>query len=257
MCVGIAAGAAPGTTASDVYMVGGLAYELLTAGTTPYHWLTPDRAACDLLARRRATAEDVHVPGFSMGLRGLVDKNVLETAELNGVDVPWCVRADDTAGGLERLEFLKALLAKCLHFTPVERPRVSALLTELHSLEVHELADLAVDDGATLETRLRALHDKVVVVERSTPLGGSRSPSHQGGCVHAIVAWGWGRCACATYAWLAPRTQRRSRHCSEVCFLSPSPSPHSQTHWLLACGLMRSWTGLRLVLWPYGTPCGR
>jgi hypothetical protein len=42
------------TTASDVYVVGGLAYELLTGGTAPFHWLATDIAAALNLGKRRA-----------------------------------------------------------------------------------------------------------------------------------------------------------------------------------------------------------
>jgi hypothetical protein len=96
------------TTASDVYMLGGLAYELLTAGTRPFHWLARNEP---LLIERLTSAGPVEIPGTDVTLPGLLNKNVLEAAELDRKPIPWCVRADATPGSARRLEEVTGLMA--------------------------------------------------------------------------------------------------------------------------------------------------
>ncbi len=86
MCAGDTKKGTVATTASDVYMVGGLLYELLTAGTTPFHWL---RRNVQLLIERRSSADPVHIPGVEKPIPGLLGKHVLEAADIDGVPVPW------------------------------------------------------------------------------------------------------------------------------------------------------------------------
>ncbi len=134
VCAGTAVDSTPATTASDVYMVGGLAYELLTGGTAPFHWLATDIAAALNLGKRRATAGRVDIPGVRGGLPGLLGKSVLEVAADDGEPIPWCVRAEGTPGGPGRLAELKALLEQCLATEPKARPKLPALLAAFRDL---------------------------------------------------------------------------------------------------------------------------
>ncbi len=88
VCAGTAGDSTPATTASDVYMVGGLAYELLTGGTPPFHWLAGDLQSALFLGQRRAAASPVPFPGLRGGLPGLLGKSVLEVAAGDGEPIP-------------------------------------------------------------------------------------------------------------------------------------------------------------------------
>ncbi len=110
--------------ASDVYMLGGLVYELLTAGTPPFHWLLGNT---QLLVQRLASADPVEIAGTDVTLPGLLHKSVLEAAELDRKSIPWCVRVDGSPGSAWRLEELKGLMASCLALRPEDRPKLRDL----------------------------------------------------------------------------------------------------------------------------------
>ena len=125
------------TVESDVYMVGGLAYELLTGGTTPFHWLLGHP---QLLAQRLLTADPVEVPDC-LTVPGLLHVNVLEALSIGKRPVPWCVQADGTPGSAGRLEELKGVVAQCLAKEPGDRPKLPALLATLEDLQGKEAGD--------------------------------------------------------------------------------------------------------------------
>ena len=111
MCAGSPEAGTVATTASDVYMVGGLAYELLTAGITPFHWLAVNPL---LFTLRRASRDPVLIPGTRFTMPGLLGKSVLEVAAEDDEPIPWCVRVDGSPGSAGRLEALKAVVTQCL-----------------------------------------------------------------------------------------------------------------------------------------------
>jgi serine/threonine protein kinase len=155
------------TTASDAYMVGGFAYELLTAGTPPFHWLLGNP---HLLVQRLTSASPVEIPDTDVTLPGLLYKNVLEAAELSRKPIPWCVQADATPGSAGRLAEVKSLMTSCLALRPQDRPKLPDLYSSVTVLQVAEASKAAWEIGSTnkvpcelhcvgalwLDTRMRA-----------------------------------------------------------------------------------------------------
>ncbi len=71
-------------------MLGGLLYELLTAGHVPLHWLLGN---VELLLARLRSAVPVPIPGVpGPGAAGLKGQSVLEAHVIDGVAIPWSVR---------------------------------------------------------------------------------------------------------------------------------------------------------------------
>jgi hypothetical protein len=131
------------TVESDVYMVGGLAYELLTGGTTPFHWLLGNP---QLLAQRLVSASPVEIPDCDATVPGLLHLNVLEALAAGKRAVPWCVQADGTPGSAGRLEELKGVVGECLAREPGVRPKLPALLATLEDLQEREVAETRAVD---------------------------------------------------------------------------------------------------------------
>ncbi len=126
------------TVESDVYMVGGLAYELLTGGTTPFHWLLGNP---QLLAQRLVSADPVEIPDCPP-VPGLLRLNVLEALAEGKRSAPWCVQANGTPGSAGRLEELKGLVGECLAGELGARPKLPTLLATLEDLERREVAEV-------------------------------------------------------------------------------------------------------------------
>ncbi len=135
------------TTASDVYMVGGFTYELLTAGTPPFHWLAGNT---QLLVQRLTSADPVDIPDTDVTVPGLLHKNVLEAAELSRKPIPWCVQADATPGSAGRLEEVKGLMASCLALSPEDRPKLPDLHRTVTALQAAEAAEARAVGSAGL-----------------------------------------------------------------------------------------------------------
>ncbi len=133
------------STASDVYMVGGFAFELLTAGTPPFHWLARN---AQLLFERLTSADPVEIPGTDMEVPGLLHKNVLEAADLDRKPIPWCVQADATPGSGNRLEELRSLMRSCWALNPEDRPKLPDLHRSVTALHVAEATEVRATGSA-------------------------------------------------------------------------------------------------------------
>ncbi len=133
---GLVAGRTEATVESDVYMLGGFLYELLTSGLAPFHWL---QSNSQLLKDRLLCSSVVPVPGTSPA-PGLLGKNVLEAARIDKVALPWCV-ATPRSGSAERLEELKRLLSRCLVSDKSTRPKLAEIMLLVTRLLAEEDAD--------------------------------------------------------------------------------------------------------------------
>jgi hypothetical protein len=140
------------TFATDVYIFGGLLYEMLAGGRWPFHWLAGNASSIALLRLRRQSAEPVPVPAPDGSVHlwaGLLNKSVLEAAEVDRVRIPWCVNTDGSPGSPGRLEELKAVMAQCLAADPGARPKLPVMGQRLAALLAAETAEAARNAAMT------------------------------------------------------------------------------------------------------------
>ena len=133
---GLLSGAVIATPASDVYMFGGLMFEVLTGGRQPFYWLPAD----SLFVRRTTpVGAKVAVPGVGK-LQGLQGVSSVDAAARDGIDVRWSIQVDASSlpDSADRLALLKELMAQCLNGDVHKRPRGSDLLKRLTSLLLRE-----------------------------------------------------------------------------------------------------------------------
>ena len=120
------------TTASDVYMFGGLMFEVLTGGLPPYYW-TKGTAPV-----RRQHTDGVVVQVNGSRVTGIGHQSTLQAAAADGVAVQWAV--DGADGGADG-SFARAvaLMEGCLDADPDRRPSAGQLQERLLELAQHTL----------------------------------------------------------------------------------------------------------------------
>ena len=114
------------TPAGDVYMLGGLIFEVLTTGLIPFYWMNDTQ----LLVQRRRHAAGVQfrpegTPSVFMGLKGL---SIVEAAALDDVDVSTVFSSE--------LEPLVDVMSTCLRANAHERPSLREVKRMLEKLLV-------------------------------------------------------------------------------------------------------------------------
>jgi hypothetical protein len=118
------------SVATDVYMLGGLMFEVLTAGRhAPFFWM----------------------PGESLTiLRGSSTRNTLDAAKDARVPIPWAVVPDDDwIGADDGVARLKTLMALCLQSEPSLRPSTDHFLAQLDAIRNPSLVcDAGYRDGS-------------------------------------------------------------------------------------------------------------
>jgi uncharacterized membrane protein YgcG len=134
------------STHSDVYMLGGLMFEVLTGGRSPYFWIHEDTRLGAMLACRRAPPHVVVALGGGVSHAGLRGLSTLAAAARDGVAVPWHVSDDsgavvvlaaadaDASQHATVLAMTVELVAACLHETVGERPSMTEVQNTLARL---------------------------------------------------------------------------------------------------------------------------
>ncbi len=152
------------SVATDVYMLGGLMFEVLTAGRhAPFFWMPSERL---------------------MVLRATTSLSALDAAAAAGVSIPWAVvRGDDWTGAVDGVERLKALMARCLHAEPSRRPSMDDFLAELDAIRSPSPTRDSGYDGAT-GTSPSAV--RTVTPRAAPPTSAPPAPASSAGAVQLI-----------------------------------------------------------------------
>ena len=117
------------TPASDVYMLGGLMFEVLTCGRPPYYWFSTS-----LVRQRRSHAANTlfRPVGIPADILGLGNLSVVKAAVVDGVDIPWRVAGASTA----QLSRAIDLMEQCMASNPTSRPLLGQVLQALETLSL-------------------------------------------------------------------------------------------------------------------------
>ena len=119
------------TPASDVYMLGGLMFEVLTCGMIPFHWMSDMRLVAQ---RRRVPSGTLFRPtGLPVDVVGLGGLSMQEAAAIDGVDIPWRVGGGGRMydGGLSGLI---DIMEHCLESEPTKRPLLPEVQSRLQGM---------------------------------------------------------------------------------------------------------------------------
>jgi serine/threonine protein kinase len=140
------------SVATDVYMLGGLAFEVLTAGRhVPFFWLSGERL---------------------LGVRGSSPMNTLDAAAAAGVTIPWAVVVgDDWTGAVDGVEQLMGLMARCLHAEPSRRPSMDDVLCEMDAIRcgTHVSPDTALPSSEDVYGTVTVTTPDAVVTAAPSP----------------------------------------------------------------------------------------
>ena len=122
------------TPASDVFMFGGLVFELVTA-RAPYYWLlTPGGGATDLLVKRLHSKGPFRVAGIREDVVGLRGVPVVDASTADGVSLPVAIARSETPGWAGRIDVLMQLSRRCHAEASADRPTLSVIQTELQAM---------------------------------------------------------------------------------------------------------------------------
>ena len=123
----------PASPASDVYMFGGLMFEVLTCGRTPYYWLSDTR----LVVQRRNVPDGTSFrpEGLPTHTRmsGLGGLSICGAAAVDRIDVDWRVGGESTLDSELRRELI-ALMEHCLEVDGKKRPKLTEVEDRLQAM---------------------------------------------------------------------------------------------------------------------------